>query len=324
MNGASSGPRRFPRERFTKALVRLCERLEACSSARIDYRKKLASFACTGTLDVRVASLWAFGSWARGAAQCGDLDLLARLEGEWDGPVMFSGREAPHASPFDYDVCAKHLFGRRPPHVEIFDHREFSSAQSTIDIEDAVLIWAAGPHDWRGAIRSVKLNPAAGRMTRPHDEFPLTPLQLDATYRQVRELLLAREAGVLNWEFIPDPRGRNEVGTLFSGEQLELNDMSGFAGGVPLKSRALEMTRAARVDAWAEGVQWRFGQLKLDCGDFLRHPGIELFILAPRWSQAGPNGFLVVRKGPNQASEVVSEVRRLAAAQIEAEQASRR
>jgi hypothetical protein len=76
------GPKanRFPRDRFTRSLLAICEKLDACHDRTFDYKSPNSDpwyLRIEGRVHAKVLSLWAFGSWARGAAECGDLDLAA-------------------------------------------------------------------------------------------------------------------------------------------------------------------------------------------------------------------------------------------------------
>ena len=81
----ASGPNatRFPRERFTRSLLAICEKLDACHDRTFDYQSPRSDpwyLRVEGRVHAKVLGLWAFGSWARGASECGDLDLTAQFE----------------------------------------------------------------------------------------------------------------------------------------------------------------------------------------------------------------------------------------------------
>lgn len=75
---------RTPREKFTKALSRICGRLDDQASFEIEDRRALArTLVSTGGLKqedarerVEITKLWVVGSYARGVLTCGDLDVL--------------------------------------------------------------------------------------------------------------------------------------------------------------------------------------------------------------------------------------------------------
>ena len=64
--------KRFPRDVFTKKLRRICERLDECATRTISFKHFFFRHRLL-TAEVTVKSLWVAGSYARGAAECGDL-----------------------------------------------------------------------------------------------------------------------------------------------------------------------------------------------------------------------------------------------------------
>ena len=74
---------RFPRERFTRSLLAICEKLDACHDCTFDYKSPASGpwyLRVEGRVRAKVLGLWAFGSWARGTGECSDLDLAAEFE----------------------------------------------------------------------------------------------------------------------------------------------------------------------------------------------------------------------------------------------------
>jgi hypothetical protein len=157
--------KRFPRERFTRALVRLCERLDANPVLTYDYQtssKELWTLQVRGPIRARVVALYAFGSWARGAIDCGDLDLAAHLEYEWAGAVEYvhertEGRMvrggALHGCRPTFTEVHKSVLGP-VAHVHVLDYlRQVDLAEkgeSTLDPKKFLLIWR-NPVDGQGS-----------------------------------------------------------------------------------------------------------------------------------------------------------------------------
>ncbi|MFH1982403.1 MAG: hypothetical protein ABIL58_11185 [Pseudomonadota bacterium] len=69
--------RRRPRQSFTRALKRIAGRIDSHDCFEITYFNPILYKQHRSV--VRVAALWAFGSWVRGAPDCGDLDLMADI-----------------------------------------------------------------------------------------------------------------------------------------------------------------------------------------------------------------------------------------------------
>ena len=58
---------RFPRERFTRSLLAMCEQLDACHVRTFDYKSPNSDpwyLQIAGRVHAKVLGLWAFGSWA--------------------------------------------------------------------------------------------------------------------------------------------------------------------------------------------------------------------------------------------------------------------
>ena len=84
------GSRVFPRERCAAALASFIARVAAQPVHRIPYDKRFDvgrpwSTRVFGTVCARVRSVWVFGSFARGAIECRDVDLIVDVELSWLG-----------------------------------------------------------------------------------------------------------------------------------------------------------------------------------------------------------------------------------------------
>jgi len=108
------GPKaaRFPRERFTRSLLAMCEQLDACHARAFDYKSPSSDpwyLQLEGRVHAKVLGLWAFGSWARGAAECGDLDLAAQFDYVWAEPALRGGKHPVEVDSFlpDFDAIRR-------------------------------------------------------------------------------------------------------------------------------------------------------------------------------------------------------------------------
>ena len=68
---------RMSREQATKALERICSRLDACATVELD-KPVLQGLDAPGL--TTATRLWVVGSYARGALTCGDLDLVIEVD----------------------------------------------------------------------------------------------------------------------------------------------------------------------------------------------------------------------------------------------------
>jgi hypothetical protein len=70
--------KRLLREAFTRKLRRLCERLDEPHPRTVVFKHWFQRDLQTS--DVSVTSLWVVGSYARGAPDCGDLDVVLTIK----------------------------------------------------------------------------------------------------------------------------------------------------------------------------------------------------------------------------------------------------
>ena len=93
------------------------------SEYEFDYYCDL--FHQTKHVKFRVNGLWAFGSWAKGALDCGDLDLIADV-------AMIEGN-------MPYESVIRRVLIKRAPGVRLYIGT-LEQNSSRAPIEDAVLI----------------------------------------------------------------------------------------------------------------------------------------------------------------------------------------
>jgi len=175
--------RRFPRGRFTKSLARICERLDACSDLTFDYLTPSRESPLTrvrGPVPVQVNELLAFGSWARGAKQCGDLDLVVVVEVGWAAlPDFVLPRETCASGSMvgylpTFGEVRRRVIGSFPYVHPISLEHSARLAEEGLDMNVRALIpiWKsarAAFFDWRAALAGVSVCPAAGRFERRTD-----------------------------------------------------------------------------------------------------------------------------------------------------------
>lgn len=308
-NDHGDGPaaKRFPRERFTKALIAICETLDAHPVVEYHHKPRRSTISHLypqGMTRARALELYAFGSWSRGAESCGDLDLFGTVSTEWIGvpTQVCDGEPMPNSRPPSFRSAAPHLFGRRP-HVHILGKQDLLDMEQKEAVDQGVLIWAPG-RDWRAAIQAIRPKPTASRAPRISDAFPLRIEQTGMTLLQVEKAVRAKEAGLLDWHFVPHTDSRHSSPDLTGYESMRLKTLD--VREPTLGGRALACTRDVRKRLGAKAVSYWFGE----CGvwpEMFRRPGIRAIVITPKWSQRGPNGSVVVTKGasytPKRAKE---------------------
>ncbi len=176
--------KRHPREFFTKKLIRMCQRLDQASTHDVPSFNPF--IRKSETIQVTVEKLWVVGSYARGALDCGDLDIL--LEG------VVSRATARSSS-------ITRVFFKSPAYVRFY----YGSPEintSNVSFPDAVCIWSRPGCDWNGAIDSIKPNPKAGRAEREVDAIPFHAEQLQSEHETLEELVELRDQRIVEWDFM--------------------------------------------------------------------------------------------------------------------------
>lgn len=297
------------RERFTRTIEKICIRLDARNECEYDFKIPATStfrYVTSGRVRAKLVELQAFGSWARGASHCADLDLFARIERRWLGPLTLTDeqsgqviqREEEHIPPFTKSCNA--LIGRWPE-VNVLDLAAALSQSVDdlqIDMSSTVPIWAPGS-DWRAAIASIKIDANAGRKPRPTDALHLRLEQLGIGLLAAERLLEANDAGLMSWEY-RDHQAKLSTSTqeaLNSEERLLAIDLPhGTEAKRAAVHRALVCTRDIRK-RFGSKISYRFVESGLAPDMFDRDCSVVIF--TPKWTRVGPNGSLVVKRGPN-------------------------
>lgn len=310
------GPKaaRFPRERFTRSLLAMCEQLDACHDRTFDYKSPNSDpwyMQIEGRVHAKVLGLWAFGSWARGASECGDLDLAAQLDYAWAGPALRGGKHPVEGDSFlpDFDAIRKAMLGSRP-HVHVLDLKRIlergSSDNFAVDPESLALIWrpeleGQPAHDWRTAIESIKPQPRATRTPRLTDALPLRIEQTAMDLRHAENAVRAYQDGLLAWEFRPHGATRRGAVAPTAAEARMFQELRSQCGDEALVLRTLEATRDVRKRYGARVTYW-FGACDI-WATMLADRQCDAIVITPRWTERGPNGSLVVTAGPRYSVE---------------------
>lgn len=298
MSGNSTLERRRPRSVFTRALTRMCERLDAQSEftvSRYDrfLRRKLTS-------KIAICDLWVVGSYARGAIECGDLDVLISVKCDVSLPY-------PHE-------IAKEAFGR------LVDVRFYVGTpkenSSGVPFPEAVPLWGNGL-DWRSAIASIKEDPTATRFSRPTDAIPLRGEQLYAEVDSLEEVVGLEQQGMLASQFIPYGAMPHSSGLPDTEKRLERLARSWGRKTQELLPFLLAYVRQSAMPVTR--VEQESGMRELDIGGMLiglgrpRLPYRQLdeltysrIALFAHRSRRGPNGIWELRRGKRHPLELAA------------------
>lgn len=178
---------RYPRRHFTAVLLRVCSRLDNRDAAEIEWNTRFA-FDQRQCQLVRVQRMWAFGSYARGAMDCGDLDLIVEVKAEQEPP-----RSAVYRT----------FFGSTPD-VRIYLGTPKVNG-SGLEVPQAILIWDGPGHDWRASIDRIVEDPDATRFNRPLNNLPFRAEQLGVPPDVLEEIAEAEKRGIIKWAMAPLP-----------------------------------------------------------------------------------------------------------------------
>lgn len=145
----------------------------------------------SGNTPTPVRNLWVYGSYARGALNCGDLDLAI----VYDYPSKKLIEEKAGLLPWPlglrrFEHLIRDSLVKRGERIEIVMHSSEEDLLllffKRVPISDAILVWSEEHTNWEETISSIKPNPNAGRFDRP---YPIN-LKRTGTSRSVMEEVL--------------------------------------------------------------------------------------------------------------------------------------
>ena len=285
---------RLPRAVVSKILASMCGRLDETGQVRIQY---IHEFMGEVVSVFEPSRLWVFGSYARGAMDCGDLDVLIELN-------YLSGPCPP------FKVAAQAIFGE-VDRLSLFIGTP-DKCRAVMDIKDHVLIWAGKGSAWQEAIDSIKPDPAAGRYQRDEDQIPLRAQQFLAAMDTRAFVAWGIGHGVFTSQFIP----------------LDSLDTAAFEPGAG--NQAVELTLShcddpdtkrlipaiyKAIEPYAPGVSVvPSSDADFECGSMLISVGkpylmpwhldkesVSHLAIVPHITDRGPNGVWILSRGPEFA-----------------------
>ncbi len=264
---------RRTRESFTRVLKRICERLDERNHFDVTHaalldRKKLQSQA-------EITNLWVAGSYSRGAARCGDLDLVMQM------------RATKGSQPMARTVAAQ-AFGR---------------------LKD-VSVYQGTPNENTSGIAFPEA--VASHFARETDVLPLRPEQLGAVRETLEKLVAMRADRILDWTFTAY-EATPERGNL-SRQEEAVERLTQFWGkrSRELSPHILRYLRTRpfiwrrpisdRAELHCSGAHILVGRPAVPY-DELDDLTCSRVVLAPHVSRRGPNGLLEIRRGERHPME---------------------
>ena len=142
------------REILTKKIVRIIETIES------------------GNTPMPIRKLWIFGSYARGALECGDLDIalvVNQPNQEWLSDHVGPGWIWEQYNRFERHV--KNSIKKRGERIDIIIMTKEESVIeffNSVPVKDAILIWSEKDPDWQTKLYSIQPDPKASRFKRPY------------------------------------------------------------------------------------------------------------------------------------------------------------
>lgn len=287
------------RESFTKALKRIVDRINNENVFEVNWRSELFREDCESRF--RVETLWVVGSYARGALNCGDLDLVAEITVE-SGVFPFTRR------------ASRAILGSVPDVMLYIGTPNENS--SGIEFLGAKVVWSSKSTDWKTAIDDIQEDPTASRYARRYDVLPVRLGQTVNSVEFFEKMVDLHEEGIISWDWIP----AEDIRVCIEGWPVELRrfyeNLNKWVGTKTLKA-------AQYAIAWLESIDspgsWRIHNDK-KC--HMKHGGSELFIgrpvvdlklldslscsqlvIVPHLSRRGPNGIWIIRRGRNHPIE---------------------
>ena len=282
---------RYPRARFTRALQKICSALEASPILEVtdkDFRGR------TRQTRVQIRTLWVVGSYARGALECGDLDLVLDVVGLNGGVPRIQ----------DISRC---FFGATPRVA--FYHGTPEKNQSGVEFSDARLVWSSEHPDWRSSIASIAEDPTAGHFERPSDHLPLSPEQMRGDISHVEKLLHDRNERRLSWYHIDleaDHRAQPQIPEQFAETLSRYTNM-----GKATRHALAHFLAASGNRQWADEelnrnwgapTEFRLGGTEIHVGtpplpyEPLAVASTSRLVLVPHMSARGPNRAWVIER----------------------------
>lgn len=142
---------------------------------------RILSFVDSDSLPARIQKVYVFGSYARGALEPGDLDLIVIHERAKPEYLAAAKRhfEEQDFGDLEASVRAQRKFrnelarsfrkpGERVQVLLSTDLSDFVHPGSRIKDSDLVLLWSESDRNWREKVAGILPDPAAGRAPREH------------------------------------------------------------------------------------------------------------------------------------------------------------
>jgi hypothetical protein len=287
---------RIPRDVLLAKLLKIADEAAQRKDYSAEWWERLLNKRMSGTF--RVSAVYVAGSWARGALECGDLDIVVAIEGNKLVPRSTVSR----------------LVVKGAAHVQMHlgtpeDNSSFAK------FAEAQLVWSPERPDVFANLADIRPDPLAGRFNRPTDSLPLRLEQvrlydLGDAEQAVTDIRKKRLSSA--WIALPE---LTVAESSWSEELRHIHRCLSFDAGRKTKE-LLPIAMQYLCDR--EPFQGRFRSLdrasfKYGASSvFLGRPplytrelekvDVAALVLIPHRSHRGPNGVWVLRRGPKHAA----------------------
>ncbi len=292
------------REQFTVKLVRILKSLDSAS------------------FPARVREVYVFGSYARGALEPGDLDLLVvhdRATKEYEATAIkhFTDRGmsdigAICKSVDKFRADMSRVFRTPGERVQILLTSELScvvGTESRIKESDLVLLWSQSDRNWQEKLEAIREDAAAGRAPRNHI-IPMSRLHDRVT--AMEEVVGMIADGRLLFERLPVDNVRCKLNGYHTRwlrvwtdcQVMGVKSMETLPYAmwwleqhrqrcdVPNRTEILSKRKTHRLEVGKPSLGWMLGVFK-------SNPKIVRQCLIPHFRVKGPNELLTFERGPN-------------------------
>lgn len=294
------GERRRSRDSFTQTLRRIASRIADRPIYELEWEDPLVYRRHKCHVDI--SGLWVAGSYARGALDCGDLDLIIDLGSE--EPALFWTSK-----------ISRTVIGRAPDVRFYVGTPENNS--SGIAFPEAELIWSPTLPDWQSAISNIIADPSATRYARRNDAVPLRPEQFyihdDTTLDQLLDL---KDSRVIDWKWVPadeikvKPRKWSNDAVKFA-KHIQSHRGKKTQAVMQLVIEHFEKRKGYITwqRDWNDNGWFRFGGALVFVGrppvrvELLNNLFCSSIVIAPHLSRRGPNGLWILSRDINHPLE---------------------
>ena len=294
------GERTRTRSSLTLALQRIAARIASEQVYEVEWSDRL--FGAQSSR-IRVEGLWVAGSYARGALDCGDLDVIAKVVSE-QGILPWRA------------TISRTLVGHAPD-VRLYSGTPEKNS-SGVSFPEARLVWSPAEPNWQAAISAITVDPSAARYSRRTDALPVRTEQLYLDNLDALEQLLDLKLNqVIDWVWLPADEISVRPET-WSSDAREFADSLRQQRGKKTHSVMQfviqyheQYDNCAIWDRsmFSDKSSFRVGGSQVFAGrppvqvELLNEIWCSSLVVAPHLSRRGPNGLWIISRGVNHPIE---------------------